>query len=117
MIDSAFFMTDTSSFEGRGGFLLKQGIGGSGLGPLLITESLQKCSKGLNFSYIDHKLSITSNIQNTPNIIFDDYEWTKLIFGACKLKLLNGYVGDKNENILSILFTICSPQFLYLDEL
>ena len=25
------------------------GIGGSGLGPLLITESLQKCSKGLNF--------------------------------------------------------------------
>ena len=26
------------------------GIGGSGLGPLLITESLQKCSKGLNFS-------------------------------------------------------------------
>ena len=30
------------------------GIGGSGLGPLLITESLQKCSKGLNFSYIDN---------------------------------------------------------------
>ena len=26
------------------------GIGGSGLGPLLITESLQKCSSGLNFS-------------------------------------------------------------------
>ena len=24
------------------------------LGPLLITESLQKCSKGLNFSYIDN---------------------------------------------------------------
>ena len=30
------------------------GIGGSGLGPLLITESLQKCSRGLNFSYIDN---------------------------------------------------------------
>ena len=30
------------------------GIGGSGLGPLLITESLQKCTKGLNFSYIDN---------------------------------------------------------------
>ena len=27
------------------------GIGGSGLGPLLITESLQKCSRGLNFLY------------------------------------------------------------------
>lgn len=32
MVDSAFFMTDTSSFEGKGGFLLKQGIGGSGFG-------------------------------------------------------------------------------------
>ena len=30
------------------------GIGGSGLGPLLITESLQKCTKGLNFSYVDN---------------------------------------------------------------
>ena len=30
------------------------GIGGSGLGPLLITESLQKFSEGLNFSYIDN---------------------------------------------------------------
>jgi len=30
------------------------GIGGSGLGPLLITESLQKFSRGLNFSYIDN---------------------------------------------------------------
>jgi len=30
------------------------GIGGSGLGPLLITESLLKCSRGLNFSYIDN---------------------------------------------------------------
>ncbi len=30
------------------------GIGGSGLGPLLITESLQKYSKGLIFSYIDN---------------------------------------------------------------
>ena len=30
------------------------GIGGSGLGPLLITESLQKCSKGLKFSYFDN---------------------------------------------------------------
>ncbi len=30
------------------------GIGGSGLGPLLITEALQKFSKGLNFSYIDN---------------------------------------------------------------
>ena len=30
------------------------GIGGSGLGPLLITESLQKCSSGLKFSYIDN---------------------------------------------------------------
>ena len=30
------------------------GIGGSGLGPLLITESLQKCSRGLKFSYIDN---------------------------------------------------------------
>jgi len=30
------------------------GIGGSGLGPLLITESLQKCSRGLTFSYLDH---------------------------------------------------------------
>ena len=32
MVDSAFFMTDTSAFEGKGGFLLKQGIGGSGFG-------------------------------------------------------------------------------------
>ena len=30
------------------------GIGGSALGPLLITESLQKFSEGLNFSYIDN---------------------------------------------------------------
>ena len=30
------------------------GIGGSGLGPLLITEALQKGSVGLNFSYIDN---------------------------------------------------------------
>ena len=30
------------------------GIGGSGLGPLLITEALQKNSEGLNFSYIDN---------------------------------------------------------------
>ena len=30
------------------------GIGGSGLGPLLITEALQKNSVGLNFSYIDN---------------------------------------------------------------
>ena len=30
------------------------GIGGSGLGPLLITEALQKCSAGLTFSYIDN---------------------------------------------------------------
>ena len=30
------------------------GIGGSGLGPLLIIESLQKYSKGLNFSFIDN---------------------------------------------------------------
>ncbi len=32
MVDSAFFMTDTSAFDGKGGFLLKQGIGGSGFG-------------------------------------------------------------------------------------
>lgn len=32
MIDSAFFMTDTSAFNGRGGFLIKQGIGGNGFG-------------------------------------------------------------------------------------
>ena len=30
------------------------GIGGSGLGPLLITEALQKNKVGLNFSYIDN---------------------------------------------------------------
>ena len=30
------------------------GIGGSGLGPLLITEALQNNSVGLNFSYIDN---------------------------------------------------------------
>ncbi len=30
------------------------GIGGSSLGPLLITEALQKCSEGLAFSYIDN---------------------------------------------------------------
>ncbi|ABM72179.1 Phosphoglucose isomerase (PGI) [Prochlorococcus marinus str. MIT 9515] len=30
------------------------GIGGSGLGPLLITEALQENSVGLNFSYIDN---------------------------------------------------------------
>ena len=30
------------------------GIGGSGLGPLLITEALQENSCGLNFSYIDN---------------------------------------------------------------
>ena len=30
------------------------GIGGSGLGPLLITEALKKNSVGLNFSYIDN---------------------------------------------------------------
>ncbi len=30
------------------------GIGGSGLGPLLITEALQQNSVGLNFSYIDN---------------------------------------------------------------
>ena len=30
------------------------GIGGSGLGPLLITESLQRSSEGLKFSYIDN---------------------------------------------------------------
>ena len=30
------------------------GIGGSGLGPLLITEALQNCNEGLKFSYIDN---------------------------------------------------------------
>jgi len=70
-----------------------------------------------HFSYIDKKLSITSNNQNTPNIIFDEHEWTKLIFGACKPKLLNGYDGDNNGKILSILFPICNPQFLEIDQL
>ena len=68
------------------------------------------------FSFSKNKLSITSNNRNKSNIIFDEFEWTKLIYGACRLKLLNGYVGDKNENILRILFPICSPQFLEIDQ-
>jgi len=70
-----------------------------------------------HFSYTNNKLSITSTDKEKSNIVFDEFEWTKLIFGACTPNHLNGYIGDKNENILSILFPIYSPQFLYLDEI
>tara|TARA_Y100000589_G_scaffold328669_1_gene373312 strand:- start:1349 stop:2950 length:1602 start_codon:yes stop_codon:yes gene_type:complete len=45
------------------------GIGGSSLGPLLITESLQKKHKGLNFSFVDN---IDPNLINEKLIELED---------------------------------------------
>jgi len=70
----------------------------------------------LHFFYKNNKLSINSNNQKKPNIIFSENEWTKLIFGVCLPTHLNGYAGDKNENILRTLFPICDTQFLEIDH-
>jgi len=70
----------------------------------------------IRFSYSNKKLSLSFDNQKKSNIMFDCYEWVKLILGTCTPKSINGFDADKNENILRILFPVSSPQFLEIDQ-
>ena len=96
------------------------GIGGSGLGPLLITESLQKCSKGLNFSYIDNvdpfliseKLEeLSDKLSTTLFVVVILYIWGGNVLQPFSLALIIGVVIGTYSSLF-----IASPIMFLLDK-
>ena len=68
------------------------------------------------FSYENSELKIEQGNFENPDIVFDNTEWVKLIFGVVSTKLIHGFNGNRYENVLNIMFPECNPQFPDLDH-
>lgn len=70
----------------------------------------------IRFIYSESNLTIIEYKGLNPNLIFENSEWVKAIFGVISVKYLVGFRGDENANLLEILFPECNPQFPELDQ-